>query len=97
MSAPKTNTNSKVKGWKMILEANGIQRKASVTILTLGKINFKIKKFKVNKETSALNDILEQMNLINIFRTFHPQMTIHILPKCTPNILSDKTYVGTQN
>lgn len=80
----------------MILEENGIQRKTSVTTLISGKIDFKIKKVKVSKEI-ALNDTLEQMNLINIFRTFHPQMTIHILPKCTQNILSDKTYFETQN
>ena len=29
-------------------------------------------KQKMNKETQVLNDTLDEMNLINIFRTFHP-------------------------
>ena len=29
-------------------------------------------KQKINKETQALNDTLDQMDLIDIFRTFHP-------------------------
>ena len=28
---------------------------------------------KINKETMALNDTLDQMDLIDIFRTFHPK------------------------
>ena len=28
---------------------------------------------KINKETVALNDILDQMDLINVFRAFHPK------------------------
>ena len=32
-------------------------------------------KEKINKETQALNDTLEQMNLIDISRTFHPKTT----------------------
>ena len=27
---------------------------------------------KSNKETQVLNDILDEMNIIDIFRTFHP-------------------------
>ena len=30
-------------------------------------------KQKINKETMALNDTLDQMDLIDIFRTFHPK------------------------
>ena len=30
---------------------------------------------KTNKETKALNDALHQMNLIDIYRTFHPKAT----------------------
>ena len=30
---------------------------------------------KINKETQALNDALNQMDLIDIYRTFHPKMT----------------------
>ena len=29
-------------------------------------------KMKINKETQALNDILNKMDLIDIYRTFHP-------------------------
>ena len=30
-------------------------------------------KMKINKETQALNDTLDQMDLIDIYRTFHPK------------------------
>ena len=30
---------------------------------------------KINKETQALNEALSQMNLIDIYRTFHPKAT----------------------
>ena len=30
---------------------------------------------RINKETSALNDILDQMDLTDIFRTLHPKAT----------------------
>ena len=30
------------------------------------------KKKKINKKTQVLNDTLDEMNLIDIFRTFHP-------------------------
>ena len=29
-------------------------------------------KMKINKETQALNDTLKKMDLIDIYRTFHP-------------------------
>ena len=32
-------------------------------------------KMKINKETQALNDTLDQMNLIDMDRTFHPKTT----------------------
>ena len=32
-------------------------------------------KMKRNKETQALNDTLDKMDLINIYRTFHPKTT----------------------
>ena len=32
-------------------------------------------KMKINKETQALNDTLNKMDLIDIYRTFHPQTT----------------------
>ena len=30
---------------------------------------------KINKETQALNEALDQMDLIDVFRTFHPKGT----------------------
>ena len=32
-------------------------------------------KMKINKETQALNDILNKMDLIDVYRTFHPKST----------------------
>ena len=32
---------------------------------------------KINKETIALKDTLDQMNLTDIFRTFHPKAVIY--------------------
>ena len=32
---------------------------------------------KINKETQALNDTLNKMDLIDIYRTFHPKTTEH--------------------
>ena len=32
-------------------------------------------KMKINKETQALNDTLDQIDLIDIYRTFHPKTT----------------------
>ena len=35
-------------------------------------------KMKINKETQALNDILNKMDLIDIYRTFHPKTAEYI-------------------
>ena len=35
-------------------------------------------KQKINKETQVLNDTLDEMNLIDIFRTFHPNAEEYI-------------------
>ena len=44
-------------------------------------------KMKINKETQALNDTLNRMDLIDICRTFHPKKNrIHILLNCSWNI-----------
>ena len=40
--------------------------------MPLSEIDRSLKQ-KINKETRALNDTLEQMDLIDIFRTFHPK------------------------
>ena len=35
-------------------------------------------KMKINKKTQALNDTLNKMDLIDIYRTFHPKTTEYI-------------------
>ena len=42
----------KVKGWKKIFHANGVQKKVGVTILISYKIDFKIKAVKRDKGTT---------------------------------------------
>ena len=50
---------------------------------------------KINKETATINDTLDQMDLINIFRAFYPkQQNVHIF---TWNIFYDRTHLSTQN
>ena len=34
-------------------------------------------KMKINRETQALNDTLNKMDLINIYRIFHPKTTVY--------------------
>ena len=47
----------------------------------------KSSKMKINKETQALNDTLNKMDLIDSYRTFHPKTTEYTLLKCSRNIL----------
>ena len=52
----------------------------------------------INKDIAALNNVLDQMNLIDILKTFHPkEEKIYILFKCTWNIFKDKPHNSTQN
>ena len=50
-------------------------------MLTVGDLNTVLSardrspKQKINKETRALNDILDQMDLIGIYKTLHPKTT----------------------
>ena len=52
---------------------------------------------KINKKTPASNATLEEMDLTDIYITFHPKVTIHIFLKYTWNILQDGSYVRSQN
>ena len=58
-----------------------IKRHIDKNMLIVGDINNPLSaidrspKQKINKETRALNDILEQMDLIDIYRTLHPRTT----------------------
>ena len=58
-------------------------------------------KMKINKETQALNDTLNKMDLIDIYRTFHPKTTeysffssAHGTLFRTDNILGHKSSLG---
>ena len=48
---------------------------------------------KIKKETVALNDILDQIHLIDIYRTFHPKKAEYMF-KCIWNILLDRSHAG---
>ena len=45
-------------------------------------------KQKLSKEAQTLNDTMDQLNLIDIYRTFH------LFLKCTRNILQDRSHPG---
>ena len=53
-------------------------------------------KQKINKETQVLLDTFDEMDLIDIFRTFHSMQNIHLLLKCTWNIHQDRPHLGLQ-
>ena len=53
-------------------------------------------KMKINKETQALNDTLNKMELIDIYWTFHTKTGDYTLLKCSWNILQDRSYLGSQ-
>ena len=142
---PKGTSRLKVKGWRRIFHANGLQKKSGVGILISDKLDFKLNtvvrdieghyiivkcsihqedlttvniyapnmgaanyirqllikikshtdmntlivgdlnmplsekdrssKQKINKDIRALDDTLDQMDLIDVYRTFHPQTT----------------------
>ena len=51
-------------------------------------------KQKINKELQALNDMLDQLNLIYIYRIFHPKIVgLTFFLKCTWNILQDRSHL----
>ena len=50
---------------------------------------------KINEETQALNDTMEQIDLIDIYRTLH-QKTADYTFKCTQKILQDRSHLGSQ-
>ena len=61
-------------------------------------------KMKINKETQALNDTLDQMHLIDIYRTFYPKTTeytffssVHRTFSRIDHILHHKTSLGKFN
>ena len=48
---------------------------------------------KINKETQALNDALNQMDLIDIYRTFHPKATEYTFFSCANGTFSDIDHI----
>ena len=50
-------------------------------------------KQKISKETQTLNDTMDQLGLIDIYRTFHPQNNqLHLFLKCKQNLLQDRSH-----
>ena len=50
-------------------------------------------KQKINKETQVLNDTLDEMNLIDIFRTFHPNAEEYIFFSSAHGTFSNIDYI----
>ena len=52
-------------------------------------------KQKISKETQALNDTMDPLNLTDIYRIFHPQNNeFHLFLKCRQDILQDRSHPG---
>ena len=49
-------------------------------------------KQKISKETQTLNDTMDQLDLIDIYRTFHSSNEFHLFLKCTWNIHQDRSH-----
>ena len=49
---------------------------------------------KINKETQTLNDALDQLDLIDIYRTFHPKTMNFTLFSSAHGILQDRSHPG---
>ena len=52
-------------------------------------------KQKINKETQTLNDAIDQLDLTDIYRTFHPKtMNFNFFLNCTWKLLQDRSHPG---
>ena len=52
-------------------------------------------KQKISKETQTLNDKIDQLDLVDIYRTFHPKtMNFTFFFKCSWNLLQDRSHPG---
>jgi len=52
-------------------------------------------KQKISKEAQVLNDTMDQLDLIDIYKTFHPKtMNFTFFLKCTLNLLQDRSHPG---
>ena len=53
-------------------------------------------KQKISKETQTLNDTIDQLDLIDIYRTLHPPKNeFHLFLKCTWKLLQDRSHPGS--
>ena len=53
----------------------------------------RLTKQKINKETQTLNDTIDRLDLIDIYRTFHLQNNeFHLFLKRTQNLLQDTSH-----
>ena len=62
---------------------------------------YRSSKMKINKETQTLNDTLNKVNLIDLYRTFHPKTTeytffstAHVTCSRVDHILGHKSSLG---
>ena len=53
-------------------------------------------KMKINKETQSLNDTLNKMDLIDIYRIFHAKTTESTFFSSAMEHLQDRSYLGSQ-
>ena len=51
-------------------------------------------KQEIRKETQTLNDTMDQLDLIDIYRAFHPETVQFIFFKCSWNLLQDISHPG---
>ena len=54
-------------------------------------------KQKINKETQALNDTIDQIDLMDIYRTFHPKTADYTFFSSAHGSLQDRSHLGSQN
>ena len=53
-------------------------------------------KQKINKETQTLNDAIDQLDLIDIYRTFHPKAMISPFSQGSRKLPQDRSHPGPQ-
>ena len=53
-------------------------------------------KQKINKETQILNDTLDEMDLTDIFKTFHPNAEEYTFSQVHMEHLQERPHLGSQ-
>ena len=56
----------------------------------------RLSKMKINKETQVLNDTIDQIDLIDIYRTFHPKVAEYTFFSSTHGILPRRDHLRSQ-